>query len=131
MKTGIPLQPIKMRLQPLKPRTLSHIPQNANVVYNQMRIKESQDKIKSKRPANTHNIVGLTDPVERVKIYRQKDFDEEAERQRKIRWNLIDPNDPNQNQILITKTGIEAGRQKVAAMSVLSACDSKIDLVNP
>ncbi len=38
--------------------------------------------------------MGLTDPVDRVKVYRQKDYDEEAERLRRVRWNLIKDTGP-------------------------------------
>ena len=86
----MPLLPIKMRLQPLKARNFSHVPQDDNHLYNMMQRRHSLDKDRSRGPNCSRNLVNLTDPIERVKAYHKRDMDENAELERRMRWNLMD-----------------------------------------
>ena len=119
-----------------------------------MQKRHFDDKIRSKGPHTTRNLVTLTDPVERVKAYRQKDMEEEAERQRRIRWNLIKDEGPSAalGSVAANSKFNNAKRQDsmatfaneykhlntsparldpIMAKSALSACDSTMDLVDP
>ena len=75
----------------MKARNFAHVPQDDNHLYNMMQRRHHLDKNRSRGPNCTRNLVNLTDPIDRVHTYRLADHAEEAEKQRRIRWNLNGP----------------------------------------
>lgn len=73
---GRVLPPIKMRLQPLKPRNLSEIPQHANMIYHFMQRRVSDASRKNRLPETTQETLDCTDPKDRIKTYLQREEDE-------------------------------------------------------
>ena len=58
----------------------------------QARIKYDSERVRG--PDVTRSLHQLSDPVDRVATYRIKDYKEEAERQRRVRWKLIEDKGP-------------------------------------
>ena len=122
---------------------MAHVPQDDNHLYHMMQRRIKNDQERSRGPGCTRNLVTLTDPIDRIKKYREQDAAEEREVERKKRWNLnkeaavaaakiLDEAKGKDNKEKeMTQVKLQLKLNQTKAMSVLSACDSKIDMMNP
>ena len=74
LKSGLALQPIKMRIHPLKPRNLMEVPQDRNRVYQMMQQRIEKETQRVRGPEITRSLHQLSNPIDRVDNYRKVDY---------------------------------------------------------